>query len=294
VSAHRCGTIAIAGRPNVGKSSLLNRLVGHRIAAVSPKAQTTRHSLRGILNLPGCQLVFVDLPGYQTRHLNVLNRALNRRASEAARQADLVAFVVEATAFGPQDRAVLSRIPPSAIVIAVVNKIDLLGRSAELLPCLERLAREREFAAIVPVCARSGRNLPELLRVLREHLPEGAALYPEDQLTDRDERFFAAEILREKLFRLLDQELPYRCEVVIDGFREDGRLRRISATLWVERESQKPILIGKAGGTLKRIASAARRDMEGLFGGRVHLEVWIKVKRGWTDDARLVHRLGYG
>jgi GTP-binding protein Era len=293
VSAIRCGTIAIAGRPNVGKSSLLNALVGEKLAIVSPKAQTTRHTVSGILNASDCQYVFVDLPGYQTRHLDVLNRALNRRAIESARDADLIAFVVEALSFGAGDRAVLSRIPDSARVIAVVNKIDRVRKGTRLLPFVERLARERPFAAIVPVSARNAKNLPELLRVLGELLPHGPARYPPDQLTDRDERFFAAEILREKLFRLLGQELPYRCEVVIDAFREQGHLRRIDATLWVERDSQKPIVIGKSGATLKRISSAARRDMERLFGGKVHLEVWLKVKRDWSGDARLVRQLGY-
>lgn len=293
MSAIRCGTIAIAGRPNVGKSSLLNALVGEKLGIVSPKAQTTRHTVSGILNAPDCQYVFVDLPGYQTRHVNVLNRALNRRAIESARDADLIAFVVEALSFGAGDRAVLSRIPDSAPVIAVVNKIDRVTKGTRLLPFVERLARERSFAAIVPVSARNAENLPELLRVLGELLPHGPARYPPDQLTDRDERFFAAEILREKLFRLLGQELPYRCEVIIDAFREQGRLRRIDATLWVERDSQKPIVIGESGATLKRISSAARRDMERLFGGKVHLEVWLKVKRDWSGDARLVRQLGY-
>jgi GTP-binding protein Era len=294
VSAFRCGTVAIAGRPNTGKSSLLNKLVGQKIAIVSPKAQTTRRTLAGILTTPGCQFVFVDLPGYQTRHINVLNRALNRQATDGAQDCDVVAFVVEARRFTEEDRAVLARIPARQRVVAVVNKIDQLKSPAELLPFIERLQKERAFEAIVPVSARSGRNLPELLRVLEGLLPEGPAAYPADQLTDKDERFFAAEILREKLFQLLGEELPYRCEVAVESFKEEGRLRRIEATIWVEKESQKAIVIGARGEQLKRISSAARRDMERLFDGKVYLGVWVKVRRDWSGDARLLKQLGYG
>ena len=299
MSAFRCGTVALAGRPNTGKSSLLNKMVGHKLAIVSPKAQTTRHSVNAVLTTADCQYVFVDLPGYQTKHLNVLNRSLNRQATEGARDCDVVAFVVEATRFGAPDRDVLARIPTGQCVVAAVNKIDLVKHQPELLPFLERLRKERDFAAIVPVSARSGRNLPELLSVLAGLLPDGAAVYAAQQLTDRDERFFAAEILREKLFLLLGEELPYRCDVSLESFREEGkgrrgpRLRRIEANIWVERESQKPIVIGAGGGLLKRVSSAARKDMERLFGGRVYLGVWVKVKRDWTRDERLLRQLGY-
>jgi GTP-binding protein Era len=293
MTAFRCGTVALAGRPNTGKSSLLNRLIGQKLAIVSSKAQTTRRSVTGILTTDDCQYLFVDLPGYQTRHAGALNRALNRAATEGARDADVTLFVVEAMHFGPADRAVLDRIPGSQRVVAVVNKIDLVRRSADLLPFVARLQQARDFAAIVPVSARTGRNLAELQRVVRECLPEGPAAYGAEQLTDRDERFFAAEALREKLFRTLGEELPYRCEVVIDSFREDPGIRRIEATVWVERDSQKAIVIGAAGATLKRISSAARRDLEALFGGPVYLGVWVKVKRGWTRDARRLRQAGY-
>ncbi len=292
-ASFRCGTVALAGRPNTGKSSLLNRLVGQKLAIVSPRAQTTRHLVSGILTTADCQYVFVDLPGYQTRYAGSLNRALNRRAAEGARDCDVVVLVVEALKLGPGDRAALARIPAAQRAVVAVNKIDLVRKDSDLLPFVARLAAEREFAAIVPVSARTGRNLPELLRAIRAELPAGPAAYPPDQLTSRDERFFAAELLREKLFRALGDELPYRCAVVIDRFREEGRLRRIEATIWVERESQKPILIGSDGVTLKRIASAARRDMERLFGGKVHLEVWVRVKRDWTADERALRQLGY-
>jgi GTP-binding protein Era len=293
MTAYRCGTVAIAGRPNTGKSSLVNRLVGQKLAIVSPKAQTTRHPLTGILTTGDCQYLFVDLPGYQTRNVNVLNRTLNRRAAGGARDCDVVAFVLEALRFGPADRVALARIAPGQRVVAVVNKIDRVKNRLDLLPFLRRLAGEREFSAIVPVSARTGKNVGELLRVLREALPEGRAVYPADQITDRDERFFAAELLREKLFRELGEELPYRCEVALDSFREEGDLRRIEATIFVERESQKAIVVGAKGATLKRISSAARLDMERLFGGKVYLGVWVKVKRGWTDDARALKQLGY-
>jgi GTP-binding protein Era len=299
MGAFRCGTVALAGRPNTGKSSLLNKMVGQKLAIVSPKAQTTRHSVNGILTTADCQYVFVDLPGYQTKHVNVLNRSLNRQATEGARDCDVVVFVVEATRFGEPDREVLARIPEGQRVVAAVNKVDQVKQQLDLLPYLERLQKERDFAAIVPVSARSGRNLDELLRVLSGLLPEGPAAYPAEQLTDRDERFFAAEILREKLFLLLGEELPYRCDVSLESFKDEppkGRgkgLRRIEATIWIERESQKPIVIGARGELLKRVSTAARRDMERLFGGKVYLGVWVKVKRDWTGDERLLRQLGY-
>ena len=289
----RCGTLALAGRPNAGKSSLLNRLVGHKIAVVSPKAQTTRNPVAGILTEGDCQYVFLDLPGYQTRHVNGLNRSLNRRASEGARDCDVTVLVLEARGYGAADREVLERIPAEQRVVAAVNKIDLLEDAAEVLPLLERLQKERDFAALVPVSARTGKNVPELLKVLREQLPEGPFAYPADQLTDRDERFFVAEIVREKLFLLLGQDLPYRCEVSVDSFKEEGKLRRIEATVWVERDSQKPIVLGAGGSLLKRIGTAARRDMERLFGGKIYLGLWVKVRRDWTRDPRLLRQLGY-
>ncbi|MFZ1908841.1 MAG: GTPase Era [Burkholderiales bacterium] len=294
MTGFRCGTVAIAGRPNTGKSTLLNRLVGERLSIVSPKAQTTRHLVTGILNAGDCQYVFIDSPGLQSRHRDALHRTLNRRAADVVRDADVVAFVVDAARFGAEDRTVLERIPPEQKVVAVVNKIDRLKRAAELIPYIAQLSKAAGFAAIVPVSARTGKNLPELLSVLRDALPEAPAMYPPEQLTDRDERFFASELLREKLFQMLGEELPYRCEVVIDSFREEGRLRRIEATILVERESQKGIVVGSKGAQLKRMAEAARKDMERLFGGKVYLGVWVKVRRGWTDDERVLRGLGYG
>jgi GTP-binding protein Era len=290
---HRCGTIGIAGRPNTGKSSLLNRLVGQKLSIVSSKPQTTRHLVTGIVTQPDCQFVFVDAPGQQSGSKSVLHRAINRRATQAARDADVALFVLEAMRFTPEDRRVLESIPSEQKVIAVVNKIDTVAKRTDLIPFLERLSKARAFEAIVPLSAKTGRNVPELFRALREALPEAPAAYPADQLTDRDERFFAAELLREKLFEEMGEELPYRCEVLIDSFQEDGRLRRIEATILVERDSQKPIVLGAGGERLKRMASAARKDMEKLFGGKVYLGTWVKVRKAWTDDARVLRQLGY-
>jgi GTP-binding protein Era len=291
--SHRCGTVALVGRPNTGKSSLLNRLVGEKLSIVSARPQTTRHLVSGILTRPECQYIFVDAPGNPPRLKSVLHKALNRRVGEAASQADVVLFVVEAGRFAPEDHAALDRIPAGQQVIAVVNKVDLLKRSADLIPYLDRLQKTRDFLALVPVSAKTGKNVPELLRSIAAALPEGPAAYPADQLTDRDERFFAAEALREKLFETLGEELPYRCEVVIDSFKEEGRLRRIEASILVERDSQKAIILGKGGERLKAMASEARKDLERLFDGKVYLGVWIKVRRAWTDDARVLRQLGY-
>lgn len=293
MSAHRCGTVGIVGRPNTGKSSLLNRLIGQKLSIVSRKPQTTRHLVTGILTTEECQYVFVDAPGQQAASKNTFQRALNRRATEAGRDADVALFVVEAMRFTPEDRMALERIPEEQKVIAVVNKVDTVKERATLIPYLDRLSKTRAFHAVIPLSARTGKNLNELLRVLREALPEGPAAYPADQLTDRDERFFAAELLREKLFEELGEELPYRCEVVVDSFKEEGRLRRIETTILVERDSQKSIVVGAGGAKLKRMATAARKDMEKMFGGKVYLGVWVKVRKSWTDDARVLRQLGY-
>jgi GTP-binding protein Era len=290
---HRCGTVALVGRPNTGKSSLLNKLVGEKLSIVSPKPQTTRHLVTGILTRPGCQYVFVDAPGNPPKLKSVLQKALNRRVGEAASQTDVVLFVVEALRFGPEDKAALARIPDGQKVVAVVNKVDTVKRSGDLIPFLDRLGKTRDFAAMVPVSAQTGRNLAELLKVVAEALPEGPAAYPEDQLTDRDERFFAAEMLREKLFQTLGEELPYRCEVIIDSFKEEGKLRRIEASILVERDSLKAIVLGAKGERLIAMATAARKDLERLFDGKVYLGVWVKVRRAWTDDARVLRQLGY-
>jgi GTP-binding protein Era len=289
----RCGTVAIVGRPNVGKSTLLNALVGRKVSITSSKPQTTRHRVSGILTRPGVQYVFVDTPGFQTRHRGPLNRLLNRAVRQALAEVDVVLLVVEAGRFDDEDRAVVALLSAKTPVFLVANKSDRRPRREQMLPFLERAAREFAFAEVIPVSATKARNLGELLKTLARYLPEQPAMFDEDALTDRNERFLAAELVREKLFRLLGEELPYGCAVTIERFAEEGRLRRVHAAIVVDKENHKPIVIGKGGEKLKAIASAARRDMEQLFDRKVFLEVWVKVRRGWTDDAVALRRLGY-
>lgn len=289
----RSGFVAIVGRPNVGKSTLLNSLVGEKISIVSRKAQTTRHRIVGILTSENAQYVFVDTPGFQTRYSNALNRAMNRGVTQTLADVDVVFFVIEAGRFGASDRAVLRLMPEGVPVVLVVNKIDRLANKAVLLPFLAEISSEREFAAVVPICAANGRQTEELLREARKHLPNEGLLYPEDELTDKSERFLASEYIREKLFRLLGDELPYAATVEIEKFELEGRLRRVFAAIVIDRESHKAIVIGKKGETLKRIATEARKDMERLFDAKVYLEIWVKVKSGWADDERLLKSLGY-
>ena len=285
--------MAIVGRPNVGKSTLLNRLVGEKISIVSRKAQTTRHRIAGILTRPDAQFVFVDTPGFQTRHAGALNRVMNRRVTEALAGVDVVVPVVEAGPFTGEDQAVIRLLPREAPAVLAVNKIDRLRDQAMLLPILAAFAEAFPFAAIVPVSAAKGRQTEDLLAEVKKHLPCGKALFGEDELTDRSERFLAAEYVREKLFRLLGDELPYASTVKIEKFGQEGALRHINATIVVDRAAHKGIVIGKDGQMLKRIATEARQDMERLFGGKVFLEVFVQVKSGWSDDERLLKSLGY-
>jgi GTP-binding protein Era len=289
----RCGTIAIVGRPNVGKSTLLNHILGAKLSITSRKAQTTRHRLLGIHTTDDAQFLFVDTPGFQLRHVNALNRGLNRTVKQVLTEVDVILFVVEATRWGEADRKVLEILPGRTPVLLVVNKADLLEDKAELLPYIQQHAAEFGFADIVPVSAKRSLNLDDLLAAIRCHLPEQPAIYGEDELTDRNERFLAAEIVREKVFRLLGEELPYSVAVEIEKFEQEGSLRRIHAAIIVDKEGQKPILIGKGGEKLKRISTEARQDMENLFGGKVWLETWVKVRGGWADDERALKSLGY-
>ncbi|HMV00775.1 MAG TPA: GTPase Era [Rhodocyclaceae bacterium] len=289
----RSGYVAIVGRPNVGKSTLLNHLVGEKISIVSRKAQTTRHRITGIRTDAESQCVFVDTPGFQTKFSNALNRAMNRGVTQTLADVDVVVFVVEAGRFDAKDRAVLKLLPADRPVILAVNKTDRIKDKAALLPFLGQLGQERDFAAIVPISAAKGRQTDQLLGEVRKHLPHEGLLFDEDELTDKSERFLAAEYVREKLFRLLGDELPYATTVEIEKFEMEGALRRIYAAIVVDRDSHKAIVIGKGGESLKRIASEARQDMERLFDGKVYLEVWVKVKSGWTDDERLLKSLGY-
>lgn len=293
MSELKSGYVAIVGRPNVGKSTLLNRLIGEKISIVSRKAQTTRHRIMGILSNPDAQYVFVDTPGFQTKHTNALNRAMNRGVTQALADVDVVLFVVEAGRFDDKDAAVLNLLPADRPVIVAVNKIDQLKDKTQLLPFLASLGARYNFAAVVPVSAAKGRQLDDLLAETRKHLPHSELLFGEDEITDKSEKFLAAEYIREKLFRLIGDELPYAATVEIEKFELDGALRRIHAAIVVDRDGHKAIIIGKGGETLKRIASEARQDMERLFDGKVFLEVFVKVKSGWADDERLLKSLGY-
>lgn len=289
----KSGTIAIVGRPNVGKSTLLNHLIGEKISIVSRKAQTTRHRIMGILTRPDAQFVFVDTPGFQTKHTHALNRAMNRGVTQALSDIDVVIFVLDADHFDERDKAVIKLLPPDRPVILAVNKIDQIKEKTKLLPLLDTLGKAHPFAAIVPVSAAKGSQLDVLLDEVRKHLPNDVLLYAEDEITDKSERFLASEYIREKLFRLIGDELPYAATVEVEKFELDGALRRISAAIVVDRQAHKGIVIGKGGETLKRIATEARQDMERLFDGKVFLEIFVKVKSGWADDERLLKSLGY-
>lgn len=285
--------MAIIGRPNVGKSTLLNRLVGQKISIVSAKAQTTRHRVTGIMNTGNVQFVFVDTPGFQTRRGNALNRAMNRAVSQALAGVDLVFFVIEAGRFSDEDRAALDAIPPETRAVLVINKVDRLADKSRLLPFIDQLRGLREFSEIVPISAEQDSNCDALVAAAALLLPEGLPIYGEDEITDRGERFFAAEFLREKLFRLLGDELPYALTVEIERFETEGGLRRIHAAVIVDKPAHKGIVIGKGGGKLKRAASEARVEMEKLFGGKVFLETWVKVRSGWADSEHALKSLGY-
>jgi GTP-binding protein Era len=289
----RTGYIAIVGRPNVGKSTLLNHLIGQKISITSRKAQTTRHRIVGIRTDADAQYVFVDTPGFQMQHQNVLNRVMNRTVTQSLSDVDVALFVIEAMRFDARDEKVLALLPRNRPVVLVINKTDKVSDKSTLLPFIEKVSASFPFAAIIPVSAKRDAQLPELVQEIRRHLQEGEPIYGEDEITDRSERFLAAEIVREKVFRLLGDEIPYSISVEIEKFETVGDLRRVYAAIIVDRDSQKPILIGKKGEKLKEIGTQARKDMEELFGLKVYLEVWVKVKSGWADDERAVKSLGY-
>jgi len=291
---HHCGHVAIVGRPNVGKSTLFNRLVGQKLAITSHKPQTTRHRILGIKTRSDGQILFVDTPGMHRRGEGALNRCLNRTARAALRDVDLVLWVVEAGAWRQEDAAVLETLEGlRAPCIAAVNKIDRLTDKNPLLPYLDALSRRRALHALVPISARHGEQLEVLEQEILTALPIGEAVFPEDQLSDRPQSFFAAELLREQLTRRYAQELPYQVSVEIERFQEEGRLYRIHALIWVERPPQKAIIIGRDGAALKGVAQAARLEMERFFGCKVYLEVWVKVKESWTSNEGALARLGY-
>lgn len=295
-SARRCGLVAIVGRPNVGKSTLLNALVGQKVSITSSKAQTTRHRITGIRTVDEAQYVFVDTPGFQTRHNAPLNRTLNRTVQGVLSDVDVVLFLVEAGRFGLDDAKVLSLMPKGQAakpVFLVANKLDAVHRRAELVPWLQSMQERHPFAEFVPLSARKPQDVARLLGILKPYLPQQPWFHEEDALTDRSERFLASELIREKLFRLMGDELPYTSTVVIDQFLEEGNLRRISASIVVEREAHKGMVIGQGGERLKRIGSEARQDLQTLLDGKVHLELWVKVRSGWADDESHLKSYGY-
>jgi GTP-binding protein Era len=289
----RTGTIAIVGRPNVGKSTLLNQLIGQKVSITSRKAQTTRHRIAGVLTEAHTQYIFLDTPGFQTAHTNALNKLLNRTVSHTLEDADVAVMVVESLHYDERDAAVLKRLPAGRPVVLAVSKVDRVKEKAHLLPFLEAMSARFKFAAVVPVSAKQRHQLDALKRVVREHLPEQPPIYTEDEFTDRSERFLAAEFIREKVFRYLGEELPYSTSVVIESFEQEGNLRRIHAAIIVEKDSQKAIVIGKKGERLKQIGTEARLDLEKLYGAKIYLELWVRIKKGWADDEKLVRQYGY-
>ncbi len=291
--APRCGLVAIVGRPNVGKSTLLNALVGQKISITSRKAQTTRHRITGVRTVGASQFVFVDTPGFQTSHGTALNRNLNKTVQAVLGDVDVVLFMVEAGRFGLDDAKVLNLLPPDKPAILVANKLDAVKRRADLLPWLKSMQERHPFAEFVPLSARRDADVQRLFDIVAPHLPQQAWLYEEDALTDRSERFLASEIIREKLFRLTGDELPYTSTVVIDTFQEEGALRRIGASIVVERDAHKGMVIGEGGERLKRIGSEARQELEKLLDARVFLELWVKVRSGWADDDAHLRSYGY-
>ena len=292
-ASHRAGHVAIVGRPSVGKSTLLNALVGTKISITSKKPQTTRYRISGLVSERRRQIAFVDTPGFQTHNRSALNDRLNRTVRATLADVDAIVWVVDAQRLTDADRAVASLLPERVPVIVAVNKIDRRKDKAGLLAIIADIAGLRDFAAIVPISAERAIGLGALRDEIAGALPESPPLYPESDLTDRDERDLAAEFVREKIFRQLGEEVPYATSVAIDRFEEKGSLRRIHATVFVDKASQRAILLGAAGERMKAIASQARADMERVFGGRVYLEVWVKVKRGWAQDESQLTRFGY-
>jgi len=289
-----CGYVAIVGRPNVGKSTLLNHILGQKISITSRKPQTTRHQVLGIKTEDDHQIIFVDTPGLHKDAGKAINRYMNRAASAAIRDVDLVVFVVDRTAWTEEDAMVLEQIQRAGLpVMLVVNKVDLLTDKSDLLPHLQILADKADFAAILPVSALQQHNVSELEAEILRLLPESDHFFPEDQITDRSQRFLAAEIVREKIMRQLGEELPYAITVEIEDFSQEDAILHISAVIFVERKGQKKILIGEKGSRLRSIGSDARRDMEMLFDAKVMLRLWVKVKSGWSDDERALRSLGY-
>ena len=287
------GFVAIIGRPNVGKSTLMNQLIGAKVSITSKKAQTTRHRINGVLTQDNTQYIFVDTPGFQTKHGGALNRVLNRNVSQALGEVDVVVWVIEAMKFTPQDEAVLNILPESTPVILAINKVDQLEKKNDLLPFVQKISERFNFKHIIPVSAKNGVQMQVLLNEIKPLLPENPAFFEEDDITDRPSKFLATEIIREKIFRLSGDEVPYGCTVVIELFTEEKNMYRIAAAILVERDAHKAMIIGQGGERMKRIASEARQDMEQLFGCKVFLEVFVKVRGGWANNEASLKSLGY-
>jgi GTP-binding protein Era len=287
-----CGFVAIVGRPNVGKSTLMNHLIGQKVSITSKKAQTTRHRVTGIRTEEDAQYVFVDTPGFQTHHRSALNDVLNKSVKETLSSVDCVLFLVEALRWTQADRDILPLLPANTPVILVVNKLDRAKDKLVLEEFITRVRQDFSFASVEAVSAKHGQRLTELLLQIKPSLPESVPLYPEDMVTDKSERFLASEIVREKLFRYMGEELPYSMNVEVEQFEMDGALRRIHIAILVDKEGQKGMVIGAGGEKLKKISTEARLDMETLFDGKVFLQVWVKVKSGWADDVRFLKEFG--
>lgn len=290
----RCGYVAVVGRPNVGKSTLINRLIGEKVSITSKKPQTTRDRVLGVVTEEDAQYVFVDTPGFQTKVGSQLIRRMNRQVRSTLNEVDAIVLVIESGGWRPADLEVVNLLPKDAKnVILALNKTDLLKGRDKLLPLMAESMQKFPFAAIVPVSAEKGRQCDELLKEIKAFLPESVPFFDPDTYTDRSPRFLAAETIREKAFRLLGDELPYGCAVTIDRWKEEDEAAEIIATLIVERESHKPIVIGEGGAKLREISRLARADIAAMLGKRLHLEVWVRVRRGWSDDARALKSLGY-
>ncbi len=295
----RCGLVAIVGRPNVGKSTLLNALVGQKVSITSNKAQTTRHRITGIRSEGDSQFVFVDTPGFQLHHLAPLNRTLNRTVQGVLADVDAVLFVVEAGRFGLDDAKVLALLPADKPVLLVANKLDNVQTRSALAPWLKGMQERHDFAQFVPLSARKASDVQRLLGIVEPYLPRQSWFYEQDALTDRSDRFLASEIIREKLFRLTGDELPYTSTVVIDRYEETAeeaprkRLVKVAASIVVERDAHKGMIIGSGGERLKRIGTQAREDLEALLDAKVFVELWVKVRSGWADDDEHLRSYGY-
>ncbi|AFJ01592.1 GTP-binding protein Era [Methylophaga frappieri] len=291
----RSGYVAVIGRPNVGKSTLINRILGQKLCITSRRPQTTRHRVLGIKTTETAQLIYVDTPGLHSDGKRAMNRYMNRAAAASIDDVDVVIFMVDSLSWTDEDEAVLNRLQRSAVapVVLVLNKVDKINDKAALLPQIEQLSQRFDFADVVPVSARKGMNIESLESTLEHYLPQGELIYDPEHLTDRSSRFLAAELIREKLFRHLGQELPYSLTVEVEQFKDVDGLLDISAVIYVERSGQKSIVIGKKGELLKQVGKDAREEMETLFGNKVFLQLWVKVREGWSDNERMLRNLGY-